>query len=663
MGIPSSPSHMDPVWRFIPRDPRSSTPDGNRAKLFKGERVKTPGAFELDAPSKHAVVLIREATQNAWDSAIAMRKELQATDRDPPPALEFTHTYHFAEARGEDKAALVSALGLDELALRIQGTRPSQNKSQREILGLTHTDCLNELEGDLPLRVLRIHETASGGMFGDWEDGPSKLHSALCDIGTNDNQEGGGSFGYGKAGIIRASKIHTVVAYTCFRERTSEEDEYAAEGLTHQLLGCAYWGGHQYEGHRYPGEGRLGDGLDPLTNDDANAKAQQLGFWPRDPSDPYHWGTSLLVVEPTVEPADLLAAAERNWWPALEDDICNFSIKVIDYGREEAFPQPRRQTHLLGPFLETYETIVKNPASPPPSHRYEEIKVSGRIVGRLCLTHDLGGWSTPSGPPSNVKHASLVALVRDPRMIIEYFSIDTSQKPYIRGTFVADEAVNDDLRATEPRGHDEWQTTAPAEDVPPAYTSLARELRKAIRKSVRVYRDALAIKVEPEERPSIPILDGLSSSISKADGGSRNSPPTGPRPFKVVPGGAIVTTELGRRAEGTATVRYNDAYDWAGEADVEFPIRVTIRYQWESLDGTEAADGAWLIVCPPSGFVPSSSDSRTFEGALPRTEPAYFTYASVPYSEAWSARISVVATFAQDPSSHTQNAVPVPESA
>lgn len=68
----------------------------------------------------------------------------------------------------------------------------------------------------------------------------TKLFLALISVGYTVKAVGsGGSYGYGKAGLITASATRTVLAYTCFREQADDP------GVTRRLLGMTYWGQHE----------------------------------------------------------------------------------------------------------------------------------------------------------------------------------------------------------------------------------------------------------------------------------------------------------------------------------------------------------------------------------------------------------------------------------
>lgn len=118
-----------------------------------------------------------------------------------------------------------------------------------------------------------ISETGTTGMYGSWESGESRMYLALATLGWTPKREGGGSYGYGKAGLIRGSATRTVIAYTCFPQRSDEP------GVTRRLFGMSYWGDHKMERSRYTGFARFGDetgdgNIIPFQNEKATVFAE-----------------------------------------------------------------------------------------------------------------------------------------------------------------------------------------------------------------------------------------------------------------------------------------------------------------------------------------------------------------------------------------------------
>ena len=115
---------------------------------------------------------------------------------------------------------------------------------------------------DATLRIFAGEKTGAEWTIGDDTDLLVGLlamvltagwYLALVSLGYTVKAPGaGGSYGYGKAGLIGASSTRTVIAYTCFKER---EDDL---GVTRRLLGMTYWGQHDVGGRSFTGFARLG---------------------------------------------------------------------------------------------------------------------------------------------------------------------------------------------------------------------------------------------------------------------------------------------------------------------------------------------------------------------------------------------------------------------
>ncbi|MCZ7531742.1 MAG: hypothetical protein M5U31_16265 [Acidimicrobiia bacterium] len=101
---------------------------------------------------------------------------------------------------------------------------------------------------------------------------------------------------------------------------------------------------------------------------------------------------------------------------------------------------------------------------------------------------DVEDWSYPRASitveeedAAPAGHQSLVALVRNPRMVVEYLPTGQNQ-PYVRGTFIADDDVDELLRQTEPKGHDSWQRRITGGGVDPDAPEVATAIQRRIRR-------------------------------------------------------------------------------------------------------------------------------------------------------------------------------------
>ncbi|WP_419840557.1 hypothetical protein [Candidatus Poriferisodalis sp.] len=655
-------------WFWQEIDAGFTAVSGDFSKEFKNETVKEPGIFAADHISAEAVLLVRETIQNSWDAA---RERYEASE-----AEDFAVRFRLYDLEGSDRQRIVEELGLGDLARRVAGVRAEHGAGGRRMLGLSERDCLSRLNEARTLRLLEVSEEHGGGMGGPWQGDHSKLFKAMCSLGITPSTSGrGGSYGYGKAGLIRGSAIRTVVAYTCFPEHPDDP------GVTRRLLGMTYWGSHQLQGSSFNGtrwfSDRTVDGKGvPYSNEQADQVAQKIGISLRSASEPAELGTTLLVIEPTVNADGLLRATERFWWPALCDDELAFEVSVTDetVDGHERHPRPKQNPDLKA-FLDTFD----NALTPPDSKRdrYREHRLGAiegvRHPGTVALVSDPDGWSFPTvgaswGPNTaegdadsvgdthdvgsssiddltnpEAEHRSLVALVRGPRMVVEYLEAARAA-PHIRGTFVASADSDDMLRDTEPKAHDAWHTDAGSGDVPPDSAALAKTLLRRITNHVNRFRKDIKPKPKPNRDLKLPVWDELARQLEGSVRGSGPPPPPPPPPPRLLsihPGERLEPASNGGvRLTGRASVSFSEHHTpTVPEGDL---IEVRVRYQFEGADRKEAADVA-LLVTGPEEFEEVDGRVGTYRGRLRAHETAKFGYESDPYNPEWSGALSVEA--------------------
>ena len=575
--------------------------------------------FSVDAPSADATVLAREVIQNSWDAAIELRED---SDDAPPFEIRFS----FGSAQAERKRELIARLGLDELAERLEGSVDEQ-------LGLRSPNCLERLSADDTLPYLLIEETGTTGMYGPWSGDRSKMYLALNTVSFHVKRAGtGGSFGYGKSGLIRGSAVRTVVAYTCFRERDDDP------GVTRRLLGMVYWGQHHRGDGSYRGFARLGhargpDTIVPFENERADEIADGLGIPVRDPGSPEQFGTTFLLIDPTVRPPDLVKAIERSWWPALESGA-DFHAVVTAEGRELC-PRPRKDD-VLATFLNGYEVATSPPDNRRSDHKQVVLKSIGSFPrpGVLGLVADPGGWSYPEQTESSgcesIDHRSLVALVRKPRMVVEYYDAGRAA-PYVRGVFVADDSVDEALLATEPKGHDAWQTTAAeSDDIPPFATQCAEQIVKRIKNAVTVFRQQLKPEQHRHDDYVLPAFDRAMRKLLA--GPVRPRPVPEPRPVAIhTDWKRTLVAADSLKVEGSVSFSLTDH-----APDDEAEVAVSLRYVF--VEDDRAGDEVAITVDPPVGFRPAN-ESKEFVGRLARGAEVRFSFETEPYRNDWTGEL------------------------
>lgn len=622
-------------WTWEVTDPDRSGSSGDLAKLFKNETVKSPGVFAVDPPSEHATLMAREVIQNASDAA---REFAEGLGDDAP---EFGIDFEFDQLEGASKEALVEALDLAAIAAR--GTNPSE-PAWRARLGLDAEDALDHLHDVAPLRLLKIVERGTTGMYGPFSGARSKMYLALISLGYTAKGEGsGGSYGYGKAGLIRGSAIRTVVAYTAFRERPDDPS------VTRRLLGMTYWGQHELDGVSYTGFARFGKpqsngAIRPFENGEADRLAVALGMGMRDPSNAEECGTSFLLIEPTVHPDDLNSAIARNWWPALEDG--RMTVTVSAAGRTSV-PRPMKDP-ILRTFVDAYHLATTDQDNAKPNQyrqTFRRASVGDRQLqlGGLGIIAEPGGWSYESEPEEtqgredDVQHRSLIALIRSPRMVVEYFDAGRT-RPFVRGAFVAHDEADELLRQTEPKAHDCWRTHIEDAGSDPEAPQVADAVTRRIREHVRRFRDQLRPASRPAEDVRLPELERLFARIFSSPGSGQSGPVSSERPFSIsVDERLEVVEEQGITLVGRARCSLADHF-----ADASADVDVTISYRFVEDGGNgEEAD---LQVTVPRGFTLVSTRPYVFSGTLGH-ERVTFEFRSAGYPADWTGRLRAEAVF------------------
>ena len=638
---------MKHTWTWERTDPNRSGSSGDLAKIFRHEEPKRPGVMAVDAPPAAATLLAREVIQNSWDAA----RELHARDATAP---QFMIEFRFEELVGDAKLSFVESFDMAGLA-----TRLDMVEKGRSHLGLRPFDCLDEIAAtDRPLRILRIVEHATTGMYGPWRDARSHMYWALVSIGYTEKASGsGGSYGYGKAGLISGSRVRSVCAYSCFKEEPDDP------GVTRRLLGMTYWGQHDAMRINHTGFARFGHVLEsdgsmvvPFVNDVADAIAASLGVAPRDPEEVEQLGTTFVVVDPTVDPLGLVRAIERSWWPALIEG--DFVVKVVDYDGTHLAPRPKRDP-VLKTFIDAWEianerseasrereyfsSLTANAAHAPPD------VPKGRQLGRLALVSNLEDWSYADQRSTKdseiVNHRSLVALTRGPRMVVEYFEAGQAP-PFVRGVFVADDSeadgkrsIDDYLRQTEPKAHDAWQSRNADGDLDPGAAAIAADVTRTIKGRLNTFRGRLKPAVPKAEDVLLPFFNDVMRQVIRGDARGVPVPTSEVKPISIVPH-ADPEVASGSAIRVRGTVKFT-LTEHASESKHLVDLTVAYRYVEDDRIGDHARLDFDLSDAP--GF--EQTRGGTFRGTLKRDEPIQIAFVSEPYAPDWSGRLIVDGDF------------------
>jgi hypothetical protein len=647
------------VWVWEATDPKRSGGAGDLAKLFKNEEVEQPGVLAGGAPSAEATLMAREVIQNSWDAAAELKKRRKAAGLAEPG---FGISFDFMEVVGPARSDFVASSDLLGLKSQLESVRSTEGE---RALGMPRTAALDHAhDTEQVLQVLRIVESGTTGMYGPFDGAKSKMFLALISLGYTVKDAGaGGSYGYGKAGLIAGSATRTIFAYSCFEPRP--DDVVDGVPVTRRLLGMTYWGQHGVGDTNFTGFARLGsdmgDWTAPLTNEVADHLASRLGIEIRSADRDEQLGTTFVLIDPVVDPQDLVEAIERNWWPAIKEG--RFIPMVTDQregsSRKRLPPRPLSNP-ILAPFVRAYE-LATVPQDNNVAHEFRAdlgvlpSALDGLAVGSIGIVADLDGWSyavdnEDPDDESTVRNSSLIALTRGPLMVVEYlepWGMKTSP-PFVRGVFVADEDVDDLLRQTEPKAHDAWVTNeSRLEDgVDHKAPKVAKHVLKEIGKAARRFQQSLRPPLPPPEDVRLSALAKLFKSVARGGGPTPPPPPPeGDRFVSIRTSSHIVPVDGSGaiRAEGKVTLSLSEAYKEAHKdskgVSSSSRARARVRISYKFVEDGKAGESVPLSLT--SSMITDGPNEDGYYDVELTTDYQKVDFESVAYSADWSGRLVV----------------------
>lgn len=578
------------------------------------------GLFKNIDALTDAALLAREAPQNSWDAARTLRK----TEKNPD--IPFSITFKFVELHGDERESFIEMLDLRALDARREHFE--KNPLQPCIL-----DGLDD--PSKPLRLLYVIDRGSHGLFGGLHlKRKSHLFQAMLIIGGGKKEQGdGGSFGFGKTALQRSGLIRTVIAHSTFRPLNDDP-------VRSRFLGITWWPAHEADGKDYEGKALFADLKQsgptgrprpvPYEDEVADSWAAELGFPARDPDEVEDLGTSFLVVDPAVTPEDLVREINKWWWPALEENL--FPVRVIRADGEVLVPKPADDP-FTSQFLKPARIARKMEEPKDPDTRPSD-NWTGGVFGSLglCVTPDPVG---DDGKKHSGKHR--VALVRGPRMVIEYKE-HTARRTVISGVFYASEDSNELLRQSEPASHHCWNQN-PSSDVPPEAAKRAKDVLSRIQRGVTSMASRLT-PPPPKDNKALPLFSKLMAGFMGNKKGPTPPPPGGGDPIEIrfvkSPEPTVADADA-LSAKATFSVSVGDtAPGRACSVEVSCPVYIN-----EDEAETKNAQAKWgstlKVVGKDTGF--TATADGTFVGVITKDKKVTFTVESSPYLNLWSATV------------------------
>jgi hypothetical protein len=606
-------------WYWALANPNGGVDGSSMSKLMKNR----------DSLSDTAL-LAREAIQNSSDAAERFKKK--------HGGVPFRVIFRFVEVSGSDKNELVEVLDLEGLAKKRDAYPTKKPVQSGSIL-----DGLDDPKK--PLRLLFVEDYGTHGLYGhpQRKQKNSHLYLAMYYIGGSDKPaDAGGSYGFGKSALERASRVHTVIAHTAFER---EEDD----PVTSRLVGFTWWpsfqlGNSMYEGRASFANHRANDPsevglMTPFEDDDAATLATAIGFQQRIASNKEDLGTSFLIVDPFIEPENLLREIEKWWWPALEDNKVHIEVVMPD--GEVRTPKPL-DNPFVAQFIHAYRIAVGiEEVSDPNKERLasrewrDKSGFGGSDLGALGLV-------VPDNPVDEDgdegENAPLVALMRDPRMVIQYLKYK-SRRISLRGAFVASSRSNDLLRDTEPSSHDCW-TKNPSADVADEATSTAKTILDKIRDSVT----RMAKEISPPPPKSNKALGTFSKLMQGFLGNKRGThkpPPPGGEPIELLQERPTLTASGRDDVKVTSKFSVRVANNAKGETCV-----VNVKCQVFITEDDNPNGSQWPVKLKPTekDHAFFQEEDGSWSGEITKEEKVSFWAISDPYSSLWTSTVQPLVT-------------------
>lgn len=291
----------------------------------------------------------------------------------------------------------------------------------------------------------------------------------LRNIGTaRDTEQGGGTYGFGKVALYRASACSTIIVDTlpdgagpegrrlmaCHVGRSFEKPE---NGMRRRFTGRHWWG------VRDPADGIA----DPATGAAASALAGHIGLPARGPG---RSGTTIMILGFQTDEGDLTATGNRiietllwNFWPRIMRNapaMHRFACRVMVEDREIPVPTPED----FAPFDLLCKAMSAARARKGNDVRRIESQRPQKFLGTLAIEKG------PRSPrryltadedvrlvPEQMHH---IALMRPVELVVKY--LEGNPHPDARlewaGVFIAsdEDEVEQAFADAEPPAHDDW---------------------------------------------------------------------------------------------------------------------------------------------------------------------------------------------------------------
>ena len=368
-----------------------------------------------------------------------------------------------------------------EIEIRLRHLTPEQHRvlASRVICGRLRephsNDLLSAMRERRGLVVMEICDYRTTGLGGPTRSDriPSGArHTDFIDLVRNvgsrrNTVHGGGTYGFGKVALYRASKCRTIVVDT-------QPHGLGLEGR--RLIGCHVGASFEvpqdgmrrrFTGRHWWGIPDPGDKIvDPVTGKDARDLAAELGLPSRDTG---RSGTSIMILDFDTDGDDLQEVGARvvesllwNFWPRMMRDTPpdkRFTCRVEVCGSPLRIPAPESYAplDLFAKAMRAVRSGTGNDVRPISSQRPK------RHLGTLAIET---GLRTPrrelvAGASLFPASSSHIALMRPVELVVKYLEGQPLPNERVEwaGVFVVsgEDEVERAFADSEPPAHDDWK--------------------------------------------------------------------------------------------------------------------------------------------------------------------------------------------------------------
>lgn len=587
------------TWIF-----QDSDPMGGAAGEAYANTLKSPGM-----QPEH--VLAREAIQNSVDAGLDGEK-VQVCFRH----VQLTNTA---------KTSFVETAGLKYIAERI------------DELELAVPNCLTSLDKPrTPLSLLYVEDHNAVGLSGDPHDKGSNFYRLLLSLGDRSkartSKGTGGSYGFGKSVYSSSSAIQTIFAYTRFADEDGTEHT--------RLFGCGYYASHEHKKKNYSGRAWMGTKkheddagrlvIDPFEGTKADTLAAKLGFMLREEGD---LGTSILIVDATVDLTNLMVGVEDWWWPRLIEH--KLDVEVHDAQGGISVPRPRRNDQLK-PFIEAFE-IARGIAAPKSgTQKQSPLNRLGDIALGVCgfVVAPLGA---DGNPVVRADRCNTIALIRAPLMVVAYKSCSETA-PIVVGAFMAGDDIDLMLKKSEPPAHDRWDPESAN------LRDLKGEGRNVVSAVISRIKDHLK-RFQREAAPPTPAKQKRLSILERALGSYFRPQGMGPKPPPEAVSSPLhleFVKQPYAEAASNGMLRLRSTFSVALDSkadDESVDLILHVRCPVLEDEGQEGEDLQLKIDVKGVVATPDPEDPKVLRFPISKGTKAVFAVESEDYDAAWTVRL------------------------